>query len=125
YTVKVVKGDFSKKLGRWFTRGPDLSVEIVVNGIKHGPTGVIKNNYDPVWDHEFPRGVKWKPGDQVRIIIRDNDFKTIGLGRTILNYTSGDDDKLAMRLLSGKFEFDEHAVWFESDFNMPVLPKAD
>ena len=121
YTVKVVKGDFSTKLGRWFTRGPDLSVTIEVNGIKHGPTNVLKNNYDPKWDYEFPRSVTWKPGDTVRIIVRDHDF----WGRTIIDYESSDGDKLAMRMLSGKFEHDEHAIWFESDFRVPTVPEID
>jgi hypothetical protein len=121
YTVKVVRGDFSLKLGRWYTRGPDLSVTIEVNGIKHGPTNILKNDYDPKWNYEFPRSVTWKPGDTVRIIVRDHDF----WGRTIIDYSSSDNDKLAMRLLNGKFEQDEHAIWFESDFKMPVVPDID
>lgn len=125
YTVKVLRGDFAMKIGRWFTKGPDLSVEIEVNGVKHGPTGIVKNNYDPVWDHEFARGIRWKPGDKVRVVVRDNDYKTVGLGRIVFDQESGNDDQLSMRLLSGKVEYDAHAVWFESDFNMPVLPKVD
>jgi hypothetical protein len=121
YTVKVVRGDFSIKLGRWYTRGPDLSVSIEVNGIKHGPTNILKNDYDPKWNYEFPRSVTWKPGDSVRIIVRDHDF----WGRTIIDYVSSDNDKLAMRMLSGKFEHDEHAIWFESDFKMPEVPEVD
>jgi GTPase SAR1 family protein len=129
YTVKALRGDFSVKLGRWFTKGPDLAVEIEVNGVKHGPTNIVKNNYDPKWDYEFPRPIKWQPGDKVRILITDHDFGTVRLGRTILDYTSDDGDQLAMRHLSGKFEFkyrdDTQTLWFESDFNMPTLPPVE
>jgi hypothetical protein len=121
YWVKAVRGDFAVKIGRWYTKGPDLSVTIEVNGVTHGPSGIVKNNYDPRWDYEFPRGVTWKPGDSVRVIVRDHDF----FDRVIIDHTSSGDDPLAMRLLSGKFESDQHAVYFESDFNMPYLPPAD
>src|SRR5262249_22736401 len=35
YKVVAVRGEFSAKLGRWYTRGPDLSVAIEVNGVPY------------------------------------------------------------------------------------------
>ena len=125
YTVKAVRGDFSVKLGRWYTKGPDVAVEIEVNGVKHGPTSIVKNNFDPEWNYEFPRPIRWQPGDSVRIKVIDNDFSTIKLGRTIIDHSSAEGDQLAMRLLSGKFSYEDHAIYFESDFNMPTLPSVD
>ena len=42
--------------------------------------------------------------------------------KQVLEFSSSDNDKLAMRHLSGKFETNEFALWFASDFNMPSVP---
>jgi GTPase SAR1 family protein len=121
YTVTVVEGDFPLNIGRWFTKGPKLTVEIEVNGVKHGPTNIVKNNYDPKWNYTFPRRVTWKPGDSVRIIVRDHNYST----KSIVDYVSSESDRLAMKLLSEKFELEDKKVWFESDFKMPKVPDID
>ncbi len=121
YTVVAQRGEFSGNLGRWYTRGPDLAVEIEVNGVPHGPSGIAKNDYNPQWEYEFPRPVRWKLGDRVRVRVIDHDF----FNRVVVDITSADDDLLAMRMLSGKLEAGEHTLWFSSDFNMPRLPRIE
>jgi GTPase SAR1 family protein len=121
YKVTAVRGEFSSNLGRWYTRGPDLSIEIEVAGAKYGPSGILKNSYNPGWDYEFPRPIRWKLGDTVKIKVHDNDF----WGRTIIDFTSEDKETLALRLLSGKLEIGEHTLYFASDFRMPQLPRID
>lgn len=121
YKVVAERGEFSGKLGRWYTRGPDLSVAIEVNGVRYGPSGFIKNHYNPRWNYEFPRPVRWKMGDRVRVIVKDHDF----WGRTVLDHTSDEKDMLSMRLLNGALQVGGHTLWFKADFEVPSLPKID
>src|SRR5262249_45361183 len=98
YKVVLKSGAFERKIAFWLSRGPDLSVEIEVAGVRYGPSHVIKNQYSPEWEYEIPRAVKWKRGDPVRIRVYDHDYWK----RKVVEVASDDDDPLAMRLLSGE-----------------------
>jgi hypothetical protein len=121
YRVKLRDGQFEKKVARWLSRGPDLSVEIEVAGVKHGPSSFYKNRYDPEWDYEYPRRIRWKLGDPVTIRVIDNDWRK----RVVMEISSADGDPLAMRLLTGEVWSGNNRVTFESDFRMPVLPAIE
>jgi len=64
-----------QKVARFFSRGPDLSVEIEVGGVRYGPSNIVKNDYNPEWDYEFPRRIRWKLGDPIRVRVTDHDWK--------------------------------------------------
>jgi hypothetical protein len=121
YRVRLRDGQFEKKVARWLSRGPDLSVEIEVAGVKHGPSSFYKNRYDPEWNYEFPRRIRWKLGDPVTIRVIDNDWRK----RVVMEVGSADGDPLAMRLLSSEVWSGNNRVTFESDFRMPVLPAIE
>jgi hypothetical protein len=121
YKVVLKSGAFDRKIAFWLSRGPDLSVEIEVAGVRYGPSQVIKNQYSPEWDYEFPRPVKWKRGDPVRIRVYDHDYWK----RKVVEIASDDDDPLAMRLLSGETWSGANLVTFESNFALPVLPTIE
>jgi len=40
------------------SRGAYLSVEIEVNGVRHGPSTIVRRSYEPEWDYEFARPVR-------------------------------------------------------------------
>jgi hypothetical protein len=121
YKVVLRNGQFERKIARFFSRGPDLSVEIEVNGIKHGPSSFFKNRYDPEWDYEYPRRIRWKLGDPLVIRVIDNDWRK----RVVAEVSSADGDPLAIRMLTGEVWSGNNRVTFESDFSMPVLPKIE
>ncbi|HKA02295.1 MAG TPA: hypothetical protein VKE70_37545, partial [Candidatus Solibacter sp.] len=121
YHVKLRGGDFEHKIAHFFSRGPDLSVEVEVAGVIYGPSNIIKNRYDPDWDYEFPRRIRWKLGDPVIVRVFDHDWRK----RQVLEYRSEDGDPLAMRLLSGATWSGRNGITFESDFTMPKLPKVE
>jgi hypothetical protein len=121
YRVKVVSGDFSNGTAAFFSRGPSMSVEFEVNGVRYGPSTIVKRRYDPDWDYEFPMKVRWKLGDSVHIRVTDNYYWK----RTVFDVPSDDDDRLALRLLSGTVHSGPNSVTFESDFAMPKLPKIE
>jgi hypothetical protein len=121
YKVVVRGGDFEHKIAFWLSRGPDLSIEIEVAGVRYGPSQIVKNRYDPDWDYEFPRPIRWKLGDPVRIRIYDHDYWK----RKVLEFASDEGDPLAMRLLSGETAAGPNRVTFESDFAMPTLPRIE
>ena len=102
------------------SRGTSLSVEIEVAGVRYGPSTIVTRSYEPEWDYEFPRKVKWKAGDPVRIIVTDNYF-----WRRRVSDTSVEDDSFAMRKLAGEVEVTHGSLTFASDFTMPNLPKAE
>lgn len=118
YTVKLVSGVFDRKAAFWASRGLSLSVTIEVGGTTYGPS-TIQKTYYPEWDFEFPRQVRWKSGDSVRVIVRDHYLWK----RTLADLTF--DDAVAMRHLSDLLDFKNGSVRFESDFKMPTLPKVD
>ncbi len=121
YRVKLRGGHFEKKIARFFSRGPDLSVELEVAGVRYGPSNITVNRYDPEWDYEFNRPVRWKLGDKVIIRVTDHDWKD----RVVVEIASDDGDPLGMRLLSGEANSGPNRVTFESDFALPMLPKIE
>jgi negative regulator of sigma E activity/GTPase SAR1 family protein len=121
YRIVLRSGEFEHKIARFFSRGPDLSVEVEVNGVVYGPSNIIKNRYDPEWDYEFPRRVRWKLGDPVIIRVTDHDWWK----RQVVEFRSEDNDPLAMRLLSGETWSGRNGIKFESDFTMPKLPRVE
>lgn len=121
YRVVLRRGEFDKKIARFFSLGPDLSVEIEVKGVRYGPSNIVRNQYTPEWEYEFPRAIRWKLGDPVKIIVTDHDWKD----RVVMTIESEEGDPLAMRLLAGENSSGSNRVVFESDFRMPVLPRVD
>ena len=122
YKVVLRAGDFDKSVrAHWLSRGPSLAVEIEVNGVRHGPSNIVPRRYDPDWNYEFPRLVRWKMGDSVRIVVTDHYY----WNRTVCEITSDPNDPFTLRLLSGEVNAGKNRLVFESDFNMPVLPKIE
>jgi hypothetical protein len=121
YRVTLREGQFERKIARFFSRGPDLSVEIEVAGVKHGPSSFTKNRYEPEWNYEFPRRIRWKLGDPVTVRVIDNDWRK----RTMVELYSTDGDQLAIRMLTGELWSGNNRVTFDSDFRMPVLPAIE
>jgi hypothetical protein len=121
YRVVLHSGQFDNKAAAFFSRGPSLSVVIEVNGVRYGPSNIVKRRYDPDWDYEFPRRVRWKLGDSVRIRVTDNYYWS----RPVADIASADGDPLAMRLLSGEVHSGNNMLTFESDFRMPTMPKIE
>lgn len=121
YRVVLKNGSFDRKVAHFFSRGPSLSVEIEVNGVRYGPSNIVARNYQPEWDYEFPRRIRWKRGDSVRIIVTDYYW----WNRLVADVSSEENDPLAMRLLSGEVNSGRNSLLFESDFTMPELPKIE
>jgi hypothetical protein len=121
YRVVLKSGQFDRKIAWMLSRGPDLSVEIEVNGVRHGPSNIIKNRYDPTWDYEFPRRVRWKLGDPVRIRVSDHDY----FKRVVVDCVSDANDPLAFWMVSGELICGNNSLTFESDFRLPDLPPAE
>ena len=119
--VSVRRGQFERGIARWVSWGPDLSVEIEVAGVRYGPSPIVANRYDPEWNYEFPRLVRWKLGDPVTIRVTDHDWKD----RVLLELSGADDDQVAIRLLGGTVCYAGHQLTFESDFRMPQLPDVE
>jgi hypothetical protein len=120
YKVTLKSGSFDPKLAYWISRGLKLSIEIEVAGVRHGPSTIVKNSSEPEWNYEFPRKVRWKLGDPVRILVSDHTWKD----RVVVEIASGD-DPLALRLLSGEAASGPNRVTFESEFVMPKLPAIE
>ena len=121
YRVVLRSGHFERRIAWLLSRGPDLSVEIEVNGARYGPSNIVANRYDPVWDYEFPRRIRWKLGDPVRIRVYDHDYYK----RLVLNVHSEANDALAFWMLSGEVLVGDNSLTFESDFRLPDLPPAE
>jgi hypothetical protein len=121
YRVVLKSGSFDRKVAHFFSRGPSLSVEIEVNGVRYGPSNIVARNYQPEWNYEFPRRIRWKLGDRVRIVVTDNYY----WDRRVVEISSDENDPLAMRFLSGEANSGKNSLTFASDFAMPVLPKIE
>jgi hypothetical protein len=119
YRVTLKSGSFSKKVAHLVSRGASLSVEIEVGGVRYGPSSIVKRSYSPEWDYEFPRRVRWKLGDSVRVIVTDNYFWK----RKVADETF--DDDLAILKLNGEVEVSYGSVTFSSDFTMPTVPRVE
>jgi hypothetical protein len=121
YRVVLRWGSFDRGLAHWFGRGLDTSVELEVAGVRYGPSPIVAKNFDPEWDYEFPRRVRWKLGDPVRIRVTDHKWKD----RVIVDHASEDGDPLAIRLISGEVWSGNNQLLFESDFTLPTLPRIE
>lgn len=121
YRVTLKRGDFDTKISRWYTKGPDLAVTIEVNGVRYGPSTIVANSYQPNWEYEIPRPVRWKMGDRVRLIVLDYDYWDVD----VLDWTSPQNEPLSMKYLSGKVHVDGHSLYFTSDFWIPKMPELD
>jgi hypothetical protein len=121
YRVVLRRGEFDRKVARFFSLGPDLSVEVEVAGVRYGPSNIVVNRYAPEWNYEFPRRIRWRLGDPVRIRVTDHDW----WDRVVVEIASEDGDALAMRLLSGEAASGKNRLAFESDFALPALPKIE
>jgi len=121
YKVTLRRGHFDRKVARFFSLGPDLSVELEVAGVRYGPSNITVNKYDPEWNYDFNRPVRWKLGDKVIVRVTDHDWKD----RVVVEIASADGDPLGMRLLSGEMNSGPNRVTFESDFAMPALPRIE
>ncbi len=121
YKIVLHEGQFDHNVARWFSRGPKLSVELEVNGVRHGPSTIVYNRYDPSWEFEFPRRVRWKLGDSVRIWVTEHSWSD----RVVTEIASEAGDPLAIRLLGGEVSSGPNRLRFECDFAMPVLPQVD
>jgi hypothetical protein len=121
YRVVLRRGLFDRHVAWLFSRGPDLSVEVEVNGVRHGPSTIVRNRYDPQWDYEFPRPVRWKLGDPVRVRVYDHDYYR----RLVVDIPSAPDDPFALRLLNGETYAGPNSVFLETDFAVPVLPDVE
>jgi hypothetical protein len=121
YKVVLRSGSFDRGIARWLSRGPDLSVELEVAGVRYGPSPIVANSYNPEWYYEFSRPVRWKLGDPVRIRVVDHDWKD----RVVLDIAAEDGDPLGMRLLTGEIASGAHRLTFESEFALPTLPRIE
>jgi hypothetical protein len=119
YKVTLKSGSFSKKVAHLISRGAYLSVQVEVNGVRHGPSTIVKRSYSPEWDYEFPRTVRWKLGDSVRVIVTDNYYWK----RKVADVTFEDD--LAIRKLCGEVEVTYGTLTFACDFTMPAVPRVE
>jgi hypothetical protein len=121
YKVTLRRGQFENRIARFFSRGPDLSVELEVGGVRYGPSNIVVNRYDPDWNYEFNRPVRWKLGDKVVIRVTDHDWRD----RVVVEIASAAGDPLGMRLLAGEAHSGPNRLTFESDFAMPTLPTIE
>ena len=123
YQVTLRRGSFDAKLGSTFGGAPDLGVMVEVAGVAYGPSPVIPNNYQPIWDYTFPRPIRWKLGDPVTVKVIDHGYwsKT-----TPITLNSKPGDPLALRMLSETIKPTRGGTTtlvFASDFKIPELPK--
>lgn len=121
YRVVLKSGNFDRKVAHLLSRGPSLCVEIEVNGIRYGPSNIVARSYQPQWNYEFPRRIRWKLGDNVRIRVTDKYY----WDRPVGDVWSEDNDPLGIRMLSGEIPVGTNTLTFESDFRMPELPKIE
>lgn len=103
-------------------QGPDLQVVVWVGTEKYGPSPVVPDRVDPVWNYTFPRPIRWRYGEPVLIQVIDTDWSD----SVVATLRSARGDKLALRNLSGEVrptrDRDKVVVEFASDFSIPRLP---
>lgn len=121
YRVVLRAGEFEPGQARWFSRGLKLSVELEVNGVPYGPSTIVKNTNAPEWNYEFPRYIRWKLGDSVRIRVTDHTWKD----RVVFEVASADGDLVGMKLFTGEVWHGKNRLSFETDFALPVLPAVE
>lgn len=118
YRVTLQEGVIERRLARWFSRGPDVSVVLEVAGVRHGPSNITVNSYAPQWNYAFPRRVRWQLGDPIRIVVTDHDY----WDREIIEVVSSDGDPLALARLNSEISAGGSRLTFTTDFTMPALP---
>jgi hypothetical protein len=122
YHVKLRDGMFDRKVAHFFSRGPKLSVELEINGVRYGPSPIILNRYDPVWNYDFPRPIRWKLGDAVRIRVTEHSWRA----GVVVDMASADGDPTALALLTGDVWSGKNRLTFEcTDFRPPILPDIE
>jgi hypothetical protein len=123
YRVTLRRGKFDARLGSTFGGAPDLSVTVEVAGVSYGPSPVIRNNYQPIWDYTFSRPVRWKLGDPITVKVVDHGYWS---DATVVVLNSKKGDPLALRMLSDTIRPTRGGTTtlvFASDFKVPELPK--
>lgn len=121
-TLKRAKVDprFTKAMAG---AGPNLSVSVWVGNTEYGPSPVIPDSSQPIWNYTFPQAIRWRSGDPVTIQLVDRDWSD----SVVATLRSGRDDRLALRNLSTEVRPSRDrasvSVEFESDFAIPSLPK--
>jgi hypothetical protein len=121
YRVVLHKGTFDRSVARWISRGPQLSVELEVAGARYGPSPVVLRRYDPEWEYEFPRKVRWKLGDPVRVRVTEHCWSP----RVVAEFASDDGDPLGLKMLTGQIWSGPNSLTFECDFALPKLPNIE
>jgi hypothetical protein len=103
--------------------GPNLCVTVWVGNTEYGPSPVIPNTSNPIWNYTFPQSIRWRAGDPVTIQLTDTDWSD----SVVATLRSGRDDRLALRNLSTEVRPNRDrgrvTIEFESDFAVPELPK--
>jgi GTPase SAR1 family protein len=125
YRVTLRRGSFDARLGSTFGGAPDLGVVVEVAGVTYGPSPVIRNNYQPIWDYTFPRPIRWKLGDPVTVKVIDHGYWSDALA-VVLSSPKG--DPLALRMLSETIKPSKGGTTtlvFASDFKIPELPRPE
>ncbi|MEW4567928.1 hypothetical protein AB1L88_08685 [Tautonia sp. JC769] len=123
YQVTLVRGTVDPGITKTMGGGgPDLGVTLWVGGEKYGPSPVIPNSTEPIWNYTFGRAVRWKYGDDVVIQLTDHDWSD----SVVATLRSGD-DPLALRVLNGTVRPSRSKglakLVFRSDFELPRLPR--
>ena len=124
YRVTLRRGAVEPGVGKYLGGGPDLGVVVETGGASYGPSPVVPNTRQPIWDYTFPRPVRWKLGDPVTIKIYDYDWND----SLVYVFTTRKGDPLAIRNLSGTIRASKGgrtSLTFASDFKMPALPKPE
>lgn len=121
YRVTLRDGQFDRSVARFFSRGPKLSVELEVAGVRYGPSTISTNRYDPEWNYEFPRRIRWRSGDAVHIRVTEHSWSD----RVVLDLSYPEGDPLAIQLLTGEVWSGTNRLTFESDFVLPTLPTIE
>ena len=125
YRVTLRRGTFDAKLGSTFGGAPDLGVTVEVAGVSYGPSPVIRNNYQPIWDYTFSRPIRWKLGDPVTVKVIDHGYWS---DATVVVLGSKKGDPLALRMLSDTIRPTKGGtttIVFASDFKVPELPRPE
>jgi hypothetical protein len=119
YRVKLVSGVFGKSSAGFFNFGVSLAVKLEVGDETYGPSTIEKSKYDPEWGYTFPRRIKWKPGDSIRVIVTDHYSST----RTVSDVTF--DGQSAIIELNDSTDVEKGTLNFDTDFPFPKLPRPD